>query len=187
MKIAATLAMLGMVALSPLAASDQGVPPDERDTAHRAAKMFKAQRYEEAEGLYRVILQEHPKCVLAWTNLGVTYATENRNKEARDAFAHAVSLAPKNVIAVTNLGRTELALEDYPNAAKHLKAAVALDPRNWPAHDALANALDALGLHDEARSEAHDGNKTRTTDMLRGLEDITPDDLVPDISTSSTN
>ena len=180
MKIAAALATLAVLALPSIASdlsTSKRIPDDERDTAQRAVEMSKAQRFDEAAGLYRVIIREHSNCLFAWLNLGVVRMRQGRNAEARDIFQHDLRLDPKDALAWTNLGIVESTLGDYSNAIVHLQAGIRLDPDNWPAHGVLGNVYESLGRHDEARTEEAEAEAIRQKHEVRALPSGDPDSI----------
>ncbi len=182
MRIATTLAMLGAIVSLPLTASDfstsQRIPDDERDTAQRAARMFEAERYDEAAGLYRVIIQQHPDCLFAWDQLGDVRFQQGQFAEARKAFAHAIVLNPKDAAAMENLGTSEYRCGDYISAVKHLQAAIALDPDDSAAYSYLSFVYIKLGEADAARVAADKGEAIRRKRTIRSLQDAEPNDKV---------
>jgi tetratricopeptide (TPR) repeat protein len=175
MRIAATLAMLGTTAVMALSASDLSsslrIPDDELDTAARAARLYEAHRFEEAAGLYRIILQEHSECLYAWTQLCLIRLDQGRNAEAREALNHAAALAPKDTNSLYLLGRTEYIMQDYADAARDLQAVVVLDTNDSAPHDLLGRCFEALGRHHEAATEQAKADALERKRAIHSLQD----------------
>jgi tetratricopeptide (TPR) repeat protein len=176
MKIALTVLTFSAIVFA-TASSATGLPDDVRDMALRASALFEQQRYEEAAGLYRVIIQQHPDCLYGWSNLGVVRFQQGRYKEARNAMAHAAALAPNDAASLFSLGLAEFMTDDFAAAVKHLQASVALEPDNYFAHQTLSQSLEALGRHQEAAQEAEIGHKLRVKQGLKyQRDDLDPSD-----------
>jgi peroxin-5 len=60
--------------------------------------------YDKAADCFRTALQVKPNDHLLWNKLGATYANNNRNEEAIDAYYQALKLCPGFVRARYNLG-----------------------------------------------------------------------------------
>jgi VWFA-related protein len=82
----------------------------------------------------------YPKFVAAHNALGTAYLDQQRNQEARDEFARAITLDEHLPNSYLNLGCAELALQDYPAAEKSLQKATELAPMDLPLRVALAYA-----------------------------------------------
>jgi cytochrome c-type biogenesis protein CcmH/NrfG len=173
MNIAATLAMLGVFATSSLAAQDlssrAAILDDARDTALRAEKKLDTKSYDEAAGLYRVIIQDHPDCLYAWFHLGITRLLQRRFDDAHDAFTHAIALNPKDEASLVDIALVENYTNNSAGAVKHLQAAIALDPNNSRAHAILADSYKALGRHDDAQAEKAKADMLERKEALRNL------------------
>jgi tetratricopeptide (TPR) repeat protein len=172
--------VLALLVASPVAASDLSdtarLPEDSRDTALRAALRFRAQRYDEAAGLYRVIIQIHPDCLYAWANLGVVRFEQGQYDKAREAFAQAITLDPKDDSCLVDLGMVEYELGHYPDAIRHLLAAIELQSDNEAAHEYLGFAYDKLGRYPEAQAEAEKAEVLKRKRSFHDIRDTIEDD-----------
>ena len=119
----------------------------------RAAALFQAGRWDEAEALCREIERlEGGRHFYAWHLLSVIALHRGRHEAALDLSTRALALDPHHVdvlcnrgAALRNLGRYEEALADYDRA-------IAANPGHGPAHNNRGVALAALNRHEEAEA-----------------------------------
>jgi peroxin-5 len=89
--------------------------------------------YDKAADCFRTALQVKPNDHLLWNKLGATYANNNRNEEAIDAYFQALKLCPGFVRARYNLGIGCMNLGAYKEAVEHfLTALVQQSQANLP-------------------------------------------------------
>ena len=91
-------------------------------------KALTAQKWPEAERLFRATLQEVPKFAPAWNALGAACQYLHKVDDARDAYQHAIDVDPKLLIAYLHLTRLELAAQHWPEAIKAADALIKADP-----------------------------------------------------------
>lgn len=84
-----------------------------RERAKEAIALATKSRWQEAESINRLILQEFPNDVEAYNRLGKALAELGRYSEARDVFKRSLELSSSNTIAKKNLMRLEN-LQDEP-------------------------------------------------------------------------
>jgi len=107
---------------------------------------------DEAERLYKEVIQLDPWLDLAYTNLGkIKYDYYHDLQSAREWFQKAISINPKQAEALYNLGHVLNSQGDNKQAILLLLDAIALDPSFADAHYNLAVAYDQIGDYRQAR------------------------------------
>ena len=117
----------------------------------RAAELFQAGRWDEAEALcHEIQRRERGRHFYAWHLLSVIALHRGQHEAAAELATRALALEPRHVdvlcnrgAALRNLGFHEQALADYD-------AAIAVAPANLAAHNNRGVALAALNRYDEA-------------------------------------
>jgi tetratricopeptide (TPR) repeat protein len=104
---------------------------------------------EQAEQLYRQVLQTDPRNADALHLLGALAAQAGRHELAIQYMEQAVSVAPHAVFH-NNVGFSYEALRRLPEAEKHYRQALRLQPKFAAAHNNLGNVLRARGRKVEA-------------------------------------
>ena len=135
-----------------LSPSEQ-IPADEKVEAQVAADDFSAGRLDAAAAIYVTMTQDHPDCLYAWRNLGITRYQQGKLNEAHDALLNALALDSKDAFVRSALGITEYDLKQYNDARDNLEAAVILAPGDAHAHQFLGQTYDKLGLSQKAGIE----------------------------------
>ena len=115
-------------------------------TAHQEGK------FEEAEQLYRSILESQPTNFIVRNNLGVLQFNLGRFDEAEASYRKVIELKPDYVEAHYNLGTTLQILGRFDEAEANYKRAIELKPNYAEAHNSLGNTLKGLGRYDEAEA-----------------------------------
>ncbi len=121
------------------------------DALRTAVRLEEEGKYALAAHAYREILQNDPKSVLAWTNLGNAEMQLGRRPAAEEAFRKALELEPDAADTLNNLAW--LLFEDKRiDEAEPLarKAVTTKAPDQWLRLDTLARILAARGACDEA-------------------------------------
>src|ERR1051325_7138322 len=140
-----------------IGASDD-LEPEER--AKRAAALYRAKKYDEAEVEFREVLRENPDDRDAHLKLAAIYSSkeQKRYNEAITEYDTAARLDTKDVDTLLTLGSL-YGIKNHDDAAEAtLRSAIKLAPKNAAAHHALARVLlrrenkldDALGEIDQA-------------------------------------
>ncbi|MGH9773547.1 MAG: tetratricopeptide repeat protein [Candidatus Acidiferrales bacterium] len=103
------------------------------------------EKFAEAAGAYRRVLELEPGWIEAHINLGVALYHLFEFDEARRAFEAALVLESDNVTAHFNLGCVFEEMGDLEEALEHLRSAVRTDPGHSDAHFNLALAYEKCG------------------------------------------
>ncbi|MCA9752565.1 MAG: tetratricopeptide repeat protein, partial [Gemmatimonadetes bacterium] len=155
-------------ALAGLGRAAEGVPYVERafgvtgmrdkDGIALARILARAGRPADAEKLLRTFTRQEPEYSEHWFNLGVLYTSQGRDRDAVDAYEHALALRPEAPHLLTNLG-SSLARVAGGDSARAARAIDLLDRAVQLSGDAdqrpalvRAEALAALGRTEEART-----------------------------------
>jgi predicted O-linked N-acetylglucosamine transferase (SPINDLY family) len=162
------------------------VKPEVRKLLDGALERHRAGALDEAERLYRAILDRDPGCADAWHLLGLIEHQRGRPSEAVARIERAVSLSPRFAAAWSNLGRALRAEGRQEEALDAFRRALELDPGLAEARFNLATALHDRGAFEEAsdhyrqaierRPELPQGREqlsdalARRADQLRGEE-----------------
>ena len=152
-------------------------------TLQQGVAAHKEGKLQEAERLYRAILQAQPKHPEAHNNLGVTLADLGRMEDAVTSHKKAIALKSDYAEAHFNLGFTLKELVRLEEAEESYRQAIALKLDFAEVHFNLGNTLQELGRLEEAEAsfrqaialksdyaEAHD-NLGVTLQALGKLED----------------
>ena len=121
-------------------------------TIQQAIKAHQESRIEEAERLYRSILENHPSNFTAHYNLGNLLKALGKLDEAAASFRKAIKLKPDCVEAYNNLGNTLKGFDRFDEAEASFRKALELKPDYYLAHNNLGNTLKNLCRLDEAEA-----------------------------------
>ena len=124
---------------------------NKNQTLHRAINAHKEGKLEEAERLYREILEIEPTQLDANNNLGVLLQSSNRLEEAEKSYKKAIELKPDYAEAHYNLGNTLNNLKKFEEAEKSYKKAIELKPDYLSAHQNLGITFNKLGHLEKAK------------------------------------
>lgn len=113
-------------------------------------KYHQAGNLQQAESVYRQILQVAPQNVVALHLLGVIAHQVGQNDQACNYIGQALRLRPDYVEAHSNLGLVLMAQGKVEEAVASLTQAVRLNPRYAEAHNNLGLALQQQGKLDKA-------------------------------------
>jgi len=107
-------------------------------------------RLEEAEELYRELVEENPTSVRALNNLGILLDEMGDPEEAVAQLRAAQRIEPKNQEILGNLGAALGALGRYAEAEEELRTAFRMDPTNLEIRANLGILLFRRGLYEQA-------------------------------------
>lgn len=134
-----------------------------------ALKLHQATRLDEAERLYRRVIQLQPNFVDAHNNLGAALRASGRMDEAVASYRRAIELKPDHVYAHNNLGLALQRLERLDEAVTAFRQAVSLKPDYADGHANLGAALEAKGLLKEAIASYQTALGMRPDDAVNHL------------------
>jgi len=115
-----------------------------------ALEHHQAGRLQQAEALYRGVLQAQPLHCNALNLLGALAYQMGRADEAVGFIKRAIAVEPKYVEAYSNLGRVLEAQGELDEAVAFYRRALEINPEFAQGHFNLGNALNAQGHLDEA-------------------------------------
>ncbi|RUT10010.1 hypothetical protein DSM106972_005050 [Dulcicalothrix desertica PCC 7102] len=110
-----------------------------------AMQNHKSNQLDEAESIYKEILQKQPNSTKIWFALGNLYQVQGLLPEAEKAYRQAVSLQPDAVSIYNNLGYTLQQQSKYDEAISCYRKALELQPNCTEASVNLGNTLHAQG------------------------------------------
>ena len=116
----------------------------------RAMQLHREGRLDEAEALYRGVLQADAGHFDALHLLGVIEGQRGRFETALPLLRRAVATRPDNAAALNNLGNTLAGLQHYAEAVQRFDDALALKAENPKALRNRGTALRRLGRLDDA-------------------------------------
>ncbi len=105
---------------------------------------------DQADALYRQILESDPTHLPALSNLGVVWAAQGRITEAQEIYRRALTLAPRDADILTNLGNLQVAQDAMTEAEATYRQALEIEPRHCMANFGLGSLLAELDRTDEA-------------------------------------
>ena len=115
-----------------------------------AIQHHQAGRLQEAEQIYRQILQAEPEHADAWHLLGVIAHQVGQHEIAADYIGRAIALNGTEAVFYNSLGAALRALRKVPDAVACYRRALQLKPEFAEAHYNLGNALRDQGSLDDA-------------------------------------
>jgi tetratricopeptide (TPR) repeat protein len=107
---------------------------------------------------YILALDENPKDVNAYIQLGIVYAEAGDTAEAQKSFKRALEIEPQNSALLNNLGNTYFIEGMYGKARKSYEDSISADPKDPYVWVNLSRALVRLELKKEGKdafSEAY--------------------------------
>lgn len=120
------------------------------EALHLALQCHRNGLPDEAELLYRRVLEVFPESLDALHFLGLLCHQQDRRNEAAEFLGRVVALAPENADGHNNLGNALESLERFEDAAACYRKAIAVNPAHAPAHNNLGVVLMCLQHAPEA-------------------------------------
>jgi tetratricopeptide (TPR) repeat protein len=117
------------------------------DSLTQASRHHQEGRLDEAELLYRRILDEEPQQPDALHLLGVVFHQRGRHERAIELMARALAVRPGQATFHGNLAEAFRAAGNLPEARKHAETAVRLDSGSAVFHNTLGLALQGEQRH----------------------------------------
>jgi len=119
-------------------------------TLANAVQLHKESKFDQAELIYRNLLDDEPDYAEALHLLGVLLHQRGQSAKAIRFIRRAVVLEPQIPSFYCNLAEACRATGDLPEAVANSQRALRLQPDNADAHNHLGLALQGLGKRDEA-------------------------------------
>jgi len=130
-RLGVVVALLGTSAYAQSPPKPPAVPPVPAKPAAASSAAFdklvdsatearKAERWEDAVGLYAKAIKLKPDFVEGYWYQGTSYYSLDKFTECRNSFRKVLQLAPKNGAAFAFLGLCEFGLKDYDRSLQHL-------------------------------------------------------------------
>jgi len=126
------------------------LPAEQQQTLSRALDLHGSGKLDEAEKLYRDILEQFPEQADALHYLGVINLQGGRFDDAVSLIQKAINARPDYVDAFINLGFGLNALGRPEDAAGQFEKALTLGPATAPLLANLASTLEQVGRYDDA-------------------------------------
>lgn len=123
---------------------------DLTEALHIALQLHQKGGLEEAELLYRRILESAPETLDALHYLGLLCHHQRRLDEAAELIGRIIAIDPGNADAHNNLGNVHESMGDNAAAESYFRLAIKLNPDHAPAHNNLAVVLADGNRLDEA-------------------------------------
>jgi predicted TPR repeat methyltransferase len=123
---------------------------DVSDLLGQAVRLHQQRRFDEAQGLYRRVLEADPRQFDALHLLGVIERQRGRPARAVELIEEALRVEPMQARAHCNLGAALQDLDRVDDALASYEAALRLDPAYALAWDNRGNTLRRLGRLQEA-------------------------------------
>ena len=120
------------------------------DVLHKATELHKQGRLDEAEILYRQILDNDPRHSDALNRLAIVALQRGDLQEALSRIDLALCVTPEAVTALSNKGAILLSLKRYPEALAIYDRVIALKTDDPDGHYNRARVLTDLNRHKEA-------------------------------------
>jgi tetratricopeptide (TPR) repeat protein len=121
-----------------------------REWLAKAAELHRTGKLEDAEGIYREILQRDPKNLEALRLLALIAMQFEHYGQAEQFLKRAVEIAPDFLAAWIDLSRAQLERLDLDAARASIERAAALNPGSATVQVHLANVQARSGRHAEA-------------------------------------
>jgi tetratricopeptide (TPR) repeat protein len=133
-------------------------PPNARKAFEKAMVDVKKRDIENAAKNLKEAVAIYPRYAVAWFNLGKIYESQNRLKEANDAYDHSIAADDKYLYPYERLYMIVARQERWPEVKEVTEKVIRLDPVDFPRayyFNAIANLnLGALDVAAKSAREA---------------------------------
>jgi tetratricopeptide (TPR) repeat protein len=160
-RLLATSVLLVALATS---ASAQELPEALQAPFTEGVQALKAGRLDEAEALFRRVLEQGGKAAYVYNNLGLVYQQRGQDEAAAAQFREAVRRDAAYAAPRVGLGASLLALGKMKEATAELEKAVELSPK------------DSLPRRELARAYERAGDWPDAVEQYRALRALAPDE-----------
>lgn len=162
---------------------DEYYAPEVAELINRATSLLQKQKVEQAEKLFKQVLEMEPKAKEAYNNLAVIYARRDDHEQAKEMYYAAIDINPTYVFPRTNLA-LYLLDEDDIEGAEAMLAPLAEATHFQPQEMAVFNYVQARVLvyreeYEAARTSLEIAleiwpDYEAAQDLLEHLETVTP-------------
>jgi tetratricopeptide (TPR) repeat protein len=151
---------------------DSDMPARARSKTKAAMKALGAGKNDEARQLFAAAVEAAPKFAIGWHALGVISEYSNMQKEAREAYEHAIEADSKVLPAYVTLTRLCIRTKDWDCAAKTADTLIKTDRKNTYPQVYLHSAVALYGLKqlDQAEASARECIRLDPNHMLPRAE-----------------
>jgi tetratricopeptide (TPR) repeat protein len=134
--------------------ADSDTPPRAKSKSRAAMKALDAGKNDEARQLFSAAVEAAPKFARGWHALGVLYEYSGMQKEAREAYQHAIEADARVLPPYVTLTRLCIKAKDWDCAAQTADALIKADKKNVYPQVYLHNAVALYELKQLDRAEA---------------------------------
>jgi Tfp pilus assembly protein PilF len=134
--------------------SEGSLPGKAKGPFEKAMKALDATQFEQAEQDLAAAVAAAPKFVQGWHALGVVDERLHKEKEARDAYSHAIEADPKQLQSYVMLARLCIRTKDWDCAAKTSDSLIKVDTKHAYPEAYLHGAVAKYQLKDLPGAEA---------------------------------
>lgn len=120
------------------------------DALQAARECQQAGDFQQAESLYRQVLQHEPGNATALHSLGMLFFQAGQLESSAELVSRAIDVSPEDSTLHFDLGFVSARMGDLEAAARHYRKAIALQPNYIGAHYNLGIVFDRLGRVDDA-------------------------------------
>lgn len=140
--------------------------PSEATMIEDGWEFFNRGQYEQAEQVFREVLEQNPRSTEALNGLGWSLTKQedypDSYNEAISMFDESLDIEEKQAVAENGLGWSYYKLQDYKQAQKHFREATKLDKKYVNAYYGLGRALEDEGKLGQAVKAYKDALKIKT-------------------------
>ncbi len=116
----------------------------------QALQLHRSGKLDDAEKIYRTILNEIPTFTPALANMGVLMRTRGKPAEAINFYQRVLEQNPQDATVYSNMGHALTNLGRYADAVKACQKAIEINPQFGSAWDNLSLALKRMDRYTEA-------------------------------------
>ncbi len=110
-------------------------------------------QYQEAISIFNEVLNQDPKAVYVYNDLGMAYVKMGDMDKAMAQWLKALSIDPSFLLARYNLIKAYIDNKEYDKAISHLRIVIKQDPKQEKAYNTLGVIYWTLGRYDLAEAQ----------------------------------
>lgn len=154
------------------------VQAQERRNLRQGNKLYRDEKFNDAEIRYRRSLEENPQNIKGMFNLGNALYRQGRFEEAAEIFGGLSQFAPgerEKAFAYHNLGNTHLQSQKYAESVEAYKNALRINPDDEQTRHNLAYAMRLL-QEQPPQDQEGDGNEDQEQEQEQEQNQDQPED-----------